>query len=231
MWIERYSHVMHLVSNVGAASPPSAFEALRAFFPAGTVSGAPKMRAMQIIAELEPWAAARTPARRLLRLHGSRHGDRHPHVPCGRHRARAGGCRHRLRLGARARAGNSKLRRWPSRPRSSARAGPAGGSDAAVIDNYDSFTYNLVQYLGELGADLQVYRNDAITVEELERLRRPASSFRRGRARPPRPASRCRDPPVGARNPILGVCLGHHASARCWAACGARPAPCMGRRH
>ena len=38
----------------------------------------------------------------------------------------------------------------------------------AVIDNYDSFTYNLVQYLGELGAELQVFRNDAISVEELE---------------------------------------------------------------
>ena len=40
----------------------------------------------------------------------------------------------------------------------------------AVIDNYDSFTYNLVQYLGELGADLQVFRNDAITIDELAAL-------------------------------------------------------------
>ena len=39
-----------------------------------------------------------------------------------------------------------------------------------VIDNYDSFTYNLVQYLGELGAELVVYRNDEITVDEIERL-------------------------------------------------------------
>ncbi|MBI4335940.1 MAG: anthranilate/aminodeoxychorismate synthase component II, partial [Candidatus Omnitrophica bacterium] len=39
-----------------------------------------------------------------------------------------------------------------------------------MIDNYDSFTYNLVQYLGELGADLQVYRNDKITTEEIKRL-------------------------------------------------------------
>ena len=39
-----------------------------------------------------------------------------------------------------------------------------------MIDNYDSFTYNLVQYLGELGAELAVYRNDAITVDEVERL-------------------------------------------------------------
>ncbi|HIP96755.1 MAG TPA: anthranilate/aminodeoxychorismate synthase component II, partial [Anaerolineae bacterium] len=40
----------------------------------------------------------------------------------------------------------------------------------AVIDNYDSFTYNLVQYLGELGAELRVYRNDAVTLDELEQL-------------------------------------------------------------
>ena len=39
-----------------------------------------------------------------------------------------------------------------------------------VIDNYDSFTYNLVQYLGELGADLQIFRNDKLTIDEIERL-------------------------------------------------------------
>ena len=38
-----------------------------------------------------------------------------------------------------------------------------------VIDNYDSFTYNLVQYLGELGADLQIFRNDAFTIQDIER--------------------------------------------------------------
>ena len=40
-----------------------------------------------------------------------------------------------------------------------------------MIDNYDSFTYNLVQYLGELGADLEVYRNDRITIAEIEKVR------------------------------------------------------------
>ena len=39
-----------------------------------------------------------------------------------------------------------------------------------MIDNYDSFTYNLVQYFGELGADVQVYRNDQVTIEDLEKL-------------------------------------------------------------
>ena len=46
-----------------------------------------------------------------------------------------------------------------------------------VIDNYDSFTYNLVQYLGELGADVQVYRNDKITVEQIEQIRQAISGI------------------------------------------------------
>ena len=56
MEVERYSHVMHLVSHVSGRLRPdmSALDALRACFPAGTVSGAPKIRAMEIIAELEP---------------------------------------------------------------------------------------------------------------------------------------------------------------------------------
>ena len=52
-----------------------------------------------------------------------------------------------------------------------------------VLDNYDSFTYNLVQYLGELGADVVVRRNDELTVEEVEALRPSASCSRRDRAR------------------------------------------------
>ena len=56
MEVERYSHVMHLVTNVQGTLRPdtSSFDALRACFPAGTVSGAPKIRAMEIIAEFEP---------------------------------------------------------------------------------------------------------------------------------------------------------------------------------
>ncbi|HTT12995.1 MAG TPA: aminodeoxychorismate/anthranilate synthase component II [Burkholderiaceae bacterium] len=81
-----------------------------------------------------------------------------------------------------------------------------------MIDNYDSFTYNLVQYFGELGEDVQVARNDEITLEEIERLA---------------PARICISPGPCTPNeagvslgvierfsgsmPILGVCLGHQA--------------------
>jgi anthranilate synthase/aminodeoxychorismate synthase-like glutamine amidotransferase len=81
-----------------------------------------------------------------------------------------------------------------------------------MLDNYDSFTYNLVQYLGELGAELAVYRNDAITVDEVVRLA-PAGIVVSPGPGTPRAAGvsaevirRCAD-----RIPILGVCLGHQA--------------------
>jgi anthranilate synthase/aminodeoxychorismate synthase-like glutamine amidotransferase len=80
----------------------------------------------------------------------------------------------------------------------------------AVIDNYDSFTYNLVQYLGELGADPAVWRNDEISVAKLKRLRPERVVISPG---PGRPEDAGVSPSVlkemGGRIPILGVCLGH----------------------
>ena len=61
-----------------------------------------------------------------------------------------------------------------------------------VLDNYDSFTYNLVQYLGELGAEVEVRRNDELTVEEVEAMKPDRILFRRGRARRARRGSWCR---------------------------------------
>ena len=101
--IEKYSHVMHIVSHVEGTLCPelTAFDLVRAAFPAGTVSGAPKVRAMEIIADLEP--DARWRIRRhgwLLRLR-RRDGylSRHPHHDRARkHRQRAGRCRHCCRF-------------------------------------------------------------------------------------------------------------------------------------
>ena len=81
-----------------------------------------------------------------------------------------------------------------------------------VIDNYDSFTYNVVQELGELGADLTVYRNDKISVDEIRRLApdriviSPGPGF-------PIDAGVSLDVirQLGAQIPLLGICLGHQA--------------------
>ena len=80
-----------------------------------------------------------------------------------------------------------------------------------MIDNYDSFTYNLVQYFGELGADLKVIRNDALSLEEIKRLDIEALVISPG------PGDPITDGGVSAdciryfsgKVPVLGVCLGH----------------------
>jgi len=81
-----------------------------------------------------------------------------------------------------------------------------------VIDNYDSFTYNLVQYLGELGADVVVRRNDAVTVDEVGALRPSAIVISPG---PCAPSQAGITVPLirqwGSSIPTLGVCLGHQA--------------------
>lgn len=81
-----------------------------------------------------------------------------------------------------------------------------------MIDNYDSFTYNLVQYLGELGEDVRVYRNDALTLADVERLQ-PARVVVSPGPCSPREAG-ISVPLIKAfagRIPILGVCLGHQS--------------------
>jgi anthranilate synthase component 2 len=81
-----------------------------------------------------------------------------------------------------------------------------------VIDNYDSFTYNLVQYLGELGESLDVRRNDAIAVEEIASLGPEAIVISPGPCTPAEAGiSIALIQGLGARIPILGVCLGHQA--------------------
>ncbi|MCM8745335.1 aminodeoxychorismate/anthranilate synthase component II [Thermomicrobium sp. CFH 73360] len=83
-----------------------------------------------------------------------------------------------------------------------------------VIDNYDSFTFNLVQYLAELGAELRVLRNDAVTVEELEKLAPDGLVISPGPCTPREAGVSV--PAIerfAGRIPILGVCLGHQAIA------------------
>ncbi|MFP5345102.1 MAG: aminodeoxychorismate/anthranilate synthase component II, partial [Gammaproteobacteria bacterium] len=81
-----------------------------------------------------------------------------------------------------------------------------------MIDNYDSFTYNLVQYLGELGADVRVFRNDQITVQEIEKLA-PAQIVISPGPCTPNEAGVSVDTirQFAGKIPILGVCLGHQS--------------------
>ena len=82
-----------------------------------------------------------------------------------------------------------------------------------VLDNYDSFTYNLVQYLGELGADMKIVRNDEVTVDEIEADLRPEKILiSPGPGTPDKAGITLRViERFAARLPILGVCLGHQA--------------------
>ena len=89
----------------------------------------------------------------------------------------------------------------------------------AVIDNYDSFTYNLVHFLGELGQEMEVHRNDTLSVPELLEKKPDAIVLSPGPCTP-NEAGMCLDliREAGARIPILGVCLGHQAIGQVYGA-------------
>ena len=99
-----------------------------------------------------------------------------------------------------------------------------------VLDNYDSFTYNLVQYAGELGADPVVYRNDALTVEAALALRPTAIVISPGPCTPREagisvPLVRA----AAGRVPVLGVCLGHQAIGEAFGGQGGARRPAHAR--
>ena len=81
-----------------------------------------------------------------------------------------------------------------------------------MIDNYDSFTYNLVQYLGELGEDIRVFRNNKITIQEIEKLNPDRIVISPGPCTPNEAGISVQTiRHFSGRLPILGVCLGHQA--------------------
>lgn len=81
-----------------------------------------------------------------------------------------------------------------------------------MIDNYDSFTYNVVQYLGELGADVQVYRNDEISIEKIEQLNPSHLVISPGPCTPNEAGvSVAAIEHFAGKLPILGICLGHQS--------------------
>jgi anthranilate synthase/aminodeoxychorismate synthase-like glutamine amidotransferase len=81
-----------------------------------------------------------------------------------------------------------------------------------IIDNYDSFTYNLVQYFGELGAEMKIVRNDEITVEKVKELKADRICISPGPCTPNEAGISCEViEKLGIRTPIFGVCLGHQS--------------------
>ncbi len=91
------------------------------------------------------------------------------------------------------------------------------GATVLVIDNYDSFVYNLVQYLGELGADPVVHRHDAVTIDDVEALEPDAVLISPGPGRPEDAGvSTAVIRWAAGRVPVLGVCLGHQAIGAAW---------------
>ena len=83
-----------------------------------------------------------------------------------------------------------------------------------MIDNYDSFTYNLVQYLGELGEDVRVYRNDKISIEQIESLKPTRIVVSPGPCTPNEAGISVETMKhFAGRLPLLGVCLGHQSLA------------------
>ena len=113
-------------------------------------------------------------------------------------------------------AGPSQGAKAPSGGSDPREAGERGGPRVLMVDNYDSFTFNIVQYLGELGADVTVVRNDEVTVDELQRRlddgRMDRLVISPGPCSPAEAGiSVAAIQHFAGKLPILGVCLGHQA--------------------
>ncbi len=228
MVVERYSHVMHIVSQVDGELRPEydAFDLLQATFPAGTVSGAPKVRAMQVINELEGQARGvyagvvgyfsysgeldSCIAIRTLVMRGDQVevqagagivADSQPqreHQECLN---KANALFKAVELAEKSSASAARLN-----PAAQKKEMPR----VVLIDNYDSFTYNLAQYLGELGAEVLIFRNDAISPAEIVALQPTHLVVSPGPGSPQEAGvSNEVIQKLGKTIPTLGVCLGH----------------------
>ncbi|MFN3310010.1 MAG: chorismate-binding protein, partial [Anaerolineales bacterium] len=228
MVVERYSHVMHIVSQVDGELRPEydAFDLLQATFPAGTVSGAPKVRAMQVINELEGQARGvyagvvgyfsysgeldSCIAIRTLVMRGDQvevqagagivadSQPQHEHQECLN---KANALFKAVELAEKSSASAARLN-----PAAQKKEMPR----VVLIDNYDSFTYNLAQYLGELGAEVLIFRNDAISPAEIVALQPTHLVVSPGPGSPQEAGvSNEVIQKLGKTIPTLGVCLGH----------------------
>jgi anthranilate synthase component 1 len=217
MKVHQYSHVQHIVSQVVGElrDELQSYDAVRAVFPAGTVSGAPKVRAMEIIDELEstrrgPYAGAVG--------YFSYNGNADFAITI--RTLFADKNQAYLQAGAGIVADSVPEREWMETDhkaealiRALEIAANKKPLKVLVIDNYDSFVYNLVQYIGEQGAQTIVYRNDKVTLEEVVKLKPDRIVISPGPGTPEdekyfgvcTAILRTVSPSI----PTLGVCLGH----------------------
>ena len=241
--VEHYSHVMHIVSQVEGELRPG-LTALDGFAPASPPAPSPGRPRSGPWRSSTSWSHARrgsTPAPSATWTSPATSTPASPSARSSSTAARraAGGRGHRGRLRSRPRVpgdhpqglgalrgdppGRGAVRLPGEGPRGRGRAAGGGGAMILVIDNYDSFTFNLVQFVGELGAEPRVYRNDALDGG--------------GGGGPPAPRGLISPGPGMPQDagvsidllrglppdvPVLGVCLGHQAigppSAAPWGA-------------
>ncbi len=217
MKVHQYSHVQHIVSQVVGELKDElqSYDAVRAVFPAGTVSGAPKVRAMEIIDELEP--SSRGPYAGAVGYF-SYNGNADFAITI---RTLFANQNHAfLQAGAGIVADSVPEREWfetdyKAKALTTALEIAAGKKPlkVLVIDNYDSFVYNLVQYIGELGAQTIVYRNDQISLVEAAKLKPDRIVISPGPGNPEdeKYFGVCTQilQTLSPIIPTLGVCLGH----------------------
>ena len=217
MKVHQYSHVQHIVSQVVGELKDElqSYDAVRAVFPAGTVSGAPKVRAMEIIDELEP--SSRGPYAGAVGYF-SYNGNADFAITI---RTLFANQNHAfLQAGAGIVADSVPEREWfetdyKAKALTTALEIAAGKKPlkVLVIDNYDSFVYNLVQYIGELGAQTIVYRNDQISLAEAANLKPDRIVISPGPGNPEdeKYFGVCTQilQNLSPEIPTLGVCLGH----------------------
>ncbi len=217
MKVHQYSHVQHIVSRVVGQLKDDlqSYDALRAVFPAGTVSGAPKVRAMEIIDELEP--VRRGPYAGAVGYF-SYNGNADFAITIRTLFAQKNQAY--IQAGGGVVADSVPEQEWfetehkaKALMQALERAGGEGTVKVLVIDNYDSFVYNLVQYIGELGGDPVVYRNDKVTLKQLQALKPDRIVISPGPGTPEdeRYFGVCTKilQTMSQTTPTLGVCLGH----------------------
>lgn len=217
MKVHQYSHVQHIVSQVVGELKDElqSYDAVRAVFPAGTVSGAPKVRAMEIIDELEP--CRRGPYAGAV---GYFSYNGNADFAIAIRTLYADKDKAYLQAGAGIVADSVPETEWFETDHKAKAlmtaleiAGCKKPLKVLVIDNYDSFVYNLVQYIGELGAQTVVYRNDQITLQEAAKLKPDRIVISPGPGTPDdeKYFGVCTAilQNLSKNIPTLGVCLGH----------------------